>query len=326
MVELISHKEYEILYALFNTVYGLGEQSIPPLIEAGARTINDLKNKYSGLLLKKPASKKYLKYYDELQERIPRSEICDHETYLKKLLSDFKIDIVGSFRRGAETSGDIDVLFTTINNKTFSSTVNYIDVIKATLTSNHYLLDTLKSGKSVMNGIVKLNTASRARRIDFFFSHPDLYQFALLAKTGDVDFNKSLRHCVGEKNTNKDNPYLLSEYGIRYKDVNDNKKFINVVDPANFSDVPSIFKYTGIPSRDPKDMIGHFPCNDTDERRKKKSTSSSSKKKSTRSSSKKSMDHKKRKVESSSSRTYLDLTRNESNSEQTIDLLDFMAD
>ena len=107
------------------------------------------------------------------------------------------------------------------------------------------------------------------------------------------------------------------------------------MDPVNFSDVPSIFKYTGIPSRDPKDMIGHFPCNDTDERRKKKSTSSSSKKKSTsssskkkstRSSSKKSMDHKKRKVESSSSRTYLDLTRNESNSEQTIDLLDFMAD
>ena len=118
----------------------------------------------------------------------------------------------------------------------------------------------------------------------------------------------------------------MSEYGIRYKDVNDNKKFINVVDPVNFSDVPSIFKYTGIPSRDPKDMIGHFPCNETDERRKKKSTSSSSKKKSTRSSSKKSMDHKKRKVESSSSRTYLDLTRNESNSEQTIDLLDFMAD
>jgi hypothetical protein len=114
-----------------------------------------------------------------------------------------------------------------------------------------------------------------ARRIDVFFSPPELYAFALLAKTGDTSFNKSIRTCIKEK---KNNDYILSEKGIRIKV---NNHYTHAVDPKDFPDVKSIFKYMDLPNRRPDQMVGYFPCtNDADNhskssRKTKRSRSSS---------------------------------------------------
>lgn len=259
---------------LFHTVFGIGKTYITTLINQGARTIKDLRYpRYFNLLPE--SSQKYLKYYNDLQLRIPRSEILQHEAHIKKLLRNkkFKIDIVGSFRRGAEICGDLDVLFTT-ENEYFPAT-NYISIFTEAIMAENYLLDTLKYGKSTMNGIIKLGDHP-ARRIDVFFSPPELYAFALLAKTGDTSFNKSIRTCIKEK---KNNDYILSERGIRIK-VNNN--YTHAVDPRDFPDVKSIFKYMDLPNRRPNQMVGYFPCiNDVDNnskssRKTKRSRSSSS--------------------------------------------------
>jgi DNA polymerase/3'-5' exonuclease PolX len=118
-----------------------------------------------------------------------------------------------------------------------------------------YLLETLVSGKSVMNAIIKYDSYP-ARRIDVFFSPPDLYPFALLAKTGDIPFNKSIRTCLKEKNED----FLLSDKGIR-KVVNG--KYETVVDPAKFPDEKSIFSFIGIQKREPGEMVGTINCTDT---------------------------------------------------------------
>lgn len=253
---------------LFNTVYGVGPKShIPVLIKEGARTIEDLRSpKYSRLL--PVSSNTYIKYYDDLQLKIPRSEIQQHEANIKRILPKhkFKFDIVGSYRRGAETSGDLDVLVTT--KKEYSPETNYIKQITETFIASRYLLDTLKIGQSTMNGIIKLGD-NPARRIDVFFSPPELYPFALLAKTADANFNKSIRTCIKEKK-NKD--YILSEKGIRVK------KGSYAMDPQNFPDVKSIFEFIGLPNRKPHEMVGYFPCFDEDSNTKdgsgSKSTSS----------------------------------------------------
>ena len=235
---------------LFHSVFGIGKAYIPTLLKEGARTINDLKSpKYSKLIPK--SSSTYIKYYEDLQLKIPRSEIQQHEAQIKIILhkTTYKFDIVGSYRRGAETSGDLDVLVTTKTE--YSPTINYIKQITETFIANSYLLDTLKLGQSTMNGIVQLGD-NPARRIDVFFSPPELYAFALLAKTGDANFNKSIRTCIKEK---KNNEYILSEKGIRVKGS-------YAVDPQNFPDVKSIFEFIGIPHRKPHEMVGYFSCID----------------------------------------------------------------
>jgi DNA polymerase IV len=58
-----------------------------------------------------------LHYYEPLLLRIPRAEMREHEVFLHKVIEPFqkghiirRADLVGSYRRGAATSGDIDVL------------------------------------------------------------------------------------------------------------------------------------------------------------------------------------------------------------------------
>ena len=60
---------------------------------------------------------KGLRYYEDILKRIPRKEINIYDKLTKYfnmvskvLKSNATIQIVGSWRRGAETSGDIDVI------------------------------------------------------------------------------------------------------------------------------------------------------------------------------------------------------------------------
>jgi DNA polymerase/3'-5' exonuclease PolX len=232
-------------YKLFDTVFGLGEVSINKLIENGAKTIDDLKYKPKYYNTLKEPTKDYLLYYDDLQERIPRDEVMRHKEKIESLIGEFyRFDIVGSFRRGEEYCGDIDVLFTTKLN--YNPSLEYVSGIVTVLSNHGYLIKTLKKGHKVMNGIAKLTPYSIARRVDLFFSPPELYAFALLTKTGDVAFNKSLRSCIKEKNPD----YTLSELGIR----------INGHNVKEFHSVDSILNFIGIGRREPHEMVGNIPA------------------------------------------------------------------
>ena len=65
-----------------------------------------------------------LKYFDDFNQKIPRKEMDKHCTLIGKFVKEIKketgidiaYDIVGSYRRGAEMSGDIDILITNLNN------------------------------------------------------------------------------------------------------------------------------------------------------------------------------------------------------------------
>ena len=150
-------------FDLFNTVFGLGEVSIKKLIDNGATTIEDLylSEYYDTLTL---PTKKYLEHYDDLQKQIPRSEVVRHRDKIKGLMNNvYKIDIVGSFRRGEAICGDIDVLFTTFSS--FDPGTNYIAHVTEILLRHGYLIETLKSGSKVMNGIARLSPRGIARRV-----------------------------------------------------------------------------------------------------------------------------------------------------------------
>jgi hypothetical protein len=249
----LSEEKYREIYDLFDTVFGLGKVSIDKLITARARTIDDLKNKPKYYDTLKEPTHKYLRYYDDLQERISSEEIVRHREKIEQIINPgnfYKIDIVGSFRRGAEFCGDIDVLFTTASTSNYDSNVNYVGIVTSILQERGYLIEVLKNGKKTMNAIARLKPSSKARRIDLFFSPPELYAFALLAKTGDIHFNKSLRACIKERNSD----YSLSELGIRLPDGS------TVGDVRRFRTVDNILQYIGIDKRLPNEMVGDIPA------------------------------------------------------------------
>lgn len=58
----------------------------------------------------------FSRYFDDFEKKIPRTEITEIEQMLKKYIyelnEEYIITVCGSYRRGKETSGDIDVLIT----------------------------------------------------------------------------------------------------------------------------------------------------------------------------------------------------------------------
>ena len=91
-------------------------------------TIEDLKK---NTLLLTDASKKGLKHFDDLEKRIPRDEIDEYKEQLSEIFysctpENSYFEIVGSYRRGKQDSGDIDIIITNKNNNVFSFN-NFID-------------------------------------------------------------------------------------------------------------------------------------------------------------------------------------------------------
>ena len=138
--------------------------------------------------------KKGLKYYEDLQKSIPRSEIDKFkdlfETEFNKLkYPEATFEIVGSYRRGVKSSGDIDIIITDKNN---DKTV-FSGFIKALLEKN-IVTELLSNGKTKSMAIGKLpGNDNFFRRIDFLYAPPTEYAFAILYFTGSKAFNTTMR-------------------------------------------------------------------------------------------------------------------------------------
>lgn len=170
-----------------------------------------------------------LKYFDDISNRIPRSEITKIETKLKKQIH--KIDpelivtVCGSYRRQLATSGDIDVLIThpdleTEEDITEEGTTYLSDIVQK-LTKSKLLVDHLtKLGTTKYMGICRLTPKNKGRRIDIRFVARNNYAPALLYFTGSKNFNQIMRGEALKQG------YTINEYGI-YKLQKRNGKYIH---------------------------------------------------------------------------------------------------
>ena len=98
---------------IFTNVYGIGPKKAASLVNGDKVTTIDELREYQDNLLN-DVQKKGLKYYEDILKRIPRLEIEHYRTKMSKIkiATDFHYEIVGSYRRGANNSGDIDVIIT----------------------------------------------------------------------------------------------------------------------------------------------------------------------------------------------------------------------
>ena len=182
-----------------NKIYGIGEAKIKAIIKEGITSMDDLR-KNQHLLNDK--QKIGLAYYDDLNMRIPLDEYLKHKKILEGDLTGLTYDFVGSFRRGATSMGDIDMLI--MKNDKFDLP-NYIKKLQ----SSGYIKEILALGKLKTSCIVKIGT-NPARQVDILVSPFNEYYFSLLYFTGSADFNIGFRNYVKTKYD-----VSLSEHGIK---------------------------------------------------------------------------------------------------------------
>jgi DNA polymerase/3'-5' exonuclease PolX len=177
-----------------------------------------------------------LKYYDDMNLRIPMAEGKQHYTIVKNMLdTGVEFEFVGSFRRKNKDMGDIDIL---IKNKSGNGIV-LKDIIKR-FVDKKYVIEKLALGNNKFMGLCRLKPDLPARRIDILLADPSYYYFALLYFTGSYNFNIYMRKIALAKGLS------LSEYG--FKDSKGN--LIDTTDSIHSEE--DIFKYLELPYTSPQ--------------------------------------------------------------------------
>jgi NAD-dependent DNA ligase/DNA polymerase/3'-5' exonuclease PolX len=217
---------------IFTDIYGVGPKKAEELVAAGIKTINQLRENQH---LLNEIQKLGLIYYEDILEKIPRSEIEEYKTIFETTFSksnNDKMEIVGSYRRGLKSSGDIDVIITSTNPKIFSIFID--ELIKKKI-----ILHVLSKGPSKCLVITKL--FNKARRVDFLYTTPEEFPFAILYFTGSKTFNTVMRQYALNKG------YTFNEHGINHLE---NKKKGEKVAKV-FNAEKDIFDFLGLQYKTP---------------------------------------------------------------------------
>jgi DNA polymerase beta len=232
---------------ILTEVYGIGPKKAEELIDQGINTIEILRLRQDIL---NDVQKIGLKYYEDILKRIPRSEIQEYEKVFQQHFNKLKLqplyknknasfEIVGSYRRGAENSGDIDVIITCEDRAFF---VAFIDV----LLEQNIIIEVLSRGNTKCLVITKHNCSNIARRVDFLYTSTEEYPFSLLYFTGSKIFNTVMRNHALSMG------FTMNEHGL-YVMSKDKKKGDKV--KHVFSIEKDIFEYLHIQYKKPHERI-----------------------------------------------------------------------
>ncbi|KAK1835947.1 hypothetical protein QBC39DRAFT_130512 [Podospora conica] len=127
---------------LFYEIWGAGETTAREFYNRGWRDLDDV-IEYGWESLTR-VQQIGVKYYDELQLKIPRAEVADiADTILRhanKIHKGFEMVIVGGYRRGKLESGDVDVV---LSHPDEAATRNVVESIVVGLEQSKYITHTL---------------------------------------------------------------------------------------------------------------------------------------------------------------------------------------
>nr|CAB3264999.1 DNA polymerase beta-like [Phallusia mammillata] len=204
--------------SLFTRITGVGPVAAKKLFDSGYKTLEDLKNNISALNHHQVIG---VKYFEDFEKRIPRDEMEMLESFVLSEISaidkSFTPTVCGSYRRGAVSSGDIDVLLThsSYSSKSKKSKVLLKSVVDH-LQEVGFVIDTISLGDTKFMGVCKLKTDTKQdklyetfRRIDIRLIPCDQYHCSLLYFTGSDMFNKRMRAYALEQG------FTINEYSIR---------------------------------------------------------------------------------------------------------------
>ena len=222
---------------ILTKVYGIGPKKAKDFIKEGLDTIAKLKANPEKLT---KAQKFGVEHYDDIEERIPRAEIDEYQTVLEKIFKEStppgsKFEIVGSYRRGKQQSGDIDLIITNEDNNRKA----FEDFLKA-LEQQGIIIALLSKGRTKSLTIARL-PGKKARRVDLMYAPPAEYAFATLYFTGSKAFNTMQRQRALNLG------YTLNEHG--FHEMKNGRKGAKV--EGDFPTEESIFDFLGMKYKKP---------------------------------------------------------------------------
>ena len=199
------------LLETFMGIYGVGLSEARKFVVAGYTSLEDVRRKASLTTNQKIG----LAHYNDFAQRIARDEVAAHGTFVRieamKVNPSLRVQIMGSYRRGRETSGDIDLLIShpsytlqalrAMLLKQLLPRLFQIGYLRATLSS-----PTLRSGEKWMGAATLPDLPglpggeSRPwRRLDILLVPKEEVGSAMLYFTGDEIFGRSLRLVAKKK-------------------------------------------------------------------------------------------------------------------------------
>lgn len=219
--------------SLFLGIYGVGKTTADKWIAQGFRTLEDLTQKTDLNANQKVG----IEHYKDINTRIPRAEVAKIGEFVceeaARIDGAVKLLIGGSYRRGADSSGDVDFIITKPGTTSSDDLAPFLEKLVGNLTKARFLTAELAShgfgrddGGSKWHGCCVLPSANSEenssssktpdrpiwRRIDFLLVPETEYGAALIYFTGNDIFNRSIRLLASRKGMR------LNQRGL-YKDV-----------------------------------------------------------------------------------------------------------
>ncbi|KAL4730583.1 hypothetical protein ACLX1H_002620 [Fusarium chlamydosporum] len=245
---------------LFLGIYGVGNSQAQQWLAQGFQTLDDLRanaklsqNQLLGI-----------EHYEDLNTRIPRREIEALGTVVRRgarhIDPEVELIVGGSYRRGAETSGDIDFIITKPNTESSAELRPFLDSLVQRLEAEGFLVARLASPRSAddgskwhgccvlpeISGFNDENYKPVWRRIDFLLVPESERGAALLYFTGNDIFNRSMRLLASKKGMR------LNQRGL-YNDVMRGPQRVKVTEGelVEGRDERRIFDILGVKWREP---------------------------------------------------------------------------
>ncbi|KAK3334954.1 hypothetical protein B0H65DRAFT_480467 [Neurospora tetraspora] len=267
--------------AMFLKIYDVGTGRANKWISQGFRTLDDLKQKADLT----PNQRIGIDHYDDLNTRIPRSQVTALGDYIKKEAAQIdpavELLIGGSYRRGAESSRDVDFIVTKKNTNSSADLVPFFERLLKVLTDKGCVVATLSALHANRRGkdgpgskwlgccvlpreheptsdkVTTRRSAKSAssnapqpiwRRVDFLLVPETEYGAALIYFTGNDIFNRSMRLLASKKGMR------LNQRGL-YKEVMRGRDRVKVTEGelVEGRDERKIFEILGVKWREPEE-------------------------------------------------------------------------
>ncbi|XP_072164919.1 DNA polymerase beta-like [Diadema setosum] len=204
---------------MLTRVSGIGPVAARKLVmEDGIMSIEDLRKNADKLNHHQQIG---LRHFEDFERRIPRDEVTRMEVIIKQLIADEDEDYVatvcGSYRRGAASSGDMDILLT---HPSFiakdKKKPELLTAVVKKLVDSKIATESISQGDTKFMGVIRLpekeakeGEERHFRRLDIRLIPHDQYHCGTLYFTGSDMFNKNMRAKALEEG------FTLNEYTIR---------------------------------------------------------------------------------------------------------------
>jgi DNA polymerase lambda/DNA polymerase IV len=265
-LEYANDEPLDQVLEIFLKIYDVGTSRANKWISQGFRTLDDLLKKADLT----PNQRIGIEHYDDLNTRIPREKITALFAYVQREAAqvDPAVELLvgGSYRRGSDSSRDIDIIVTKKGTTSAADLVPFLEELVAILTRKGFLVATLaalhahRPGKdgpgSKWHGCCVLPRESPDnkgdapkpiwRRIDFLLVPESEYGAALIYFTGNDIFNRSMRLLASKKGMR------LNQKGL-FKEVMRGKNRVKVTEGELLEgrDEKRIFELLGVKWREP---------------------------------------------------------------------------